>query len=138
MNRADLQRLSRMRQLEAQVLLNAGHFAGAYYLLGYAVECALKARLCKKVKHHDFPDRDLALKSFTHDLQALINTAELKTELDAEIKANPQFRLNWGVVAEWSESSRYATSITEVEARGLHVACTDRKNGILRWIKKRW
>jgi HEPN domain-containing protein len=30
------------------VLLEAGLYAGAYYLAGYAVECALKACIAKK------------------------------------------------------------------------------------------
>jgi hypothetical protein len=47
MNRNDLQNLSRLREKEAKVLLDNGCFAGAYYLLGYAVECALKACIAK-------------------------------------------------------------------------------------------
>jgi HEPN domain-containing protein len=43
MHRNDLMRLSRLRIREARVLLEAGEFPGAYYLAGYAVECALKA-----------------------------------------------------------------------------------------------
>ena len=43
MNRADFQRLADVRIDEAGVLLAAGRWSGAYYLAGYAVECALKA-----------------------------------------------------------------------------------------------
>jgi len=39
MNRVDLQKLSRIRVKEAKVLLDNGYFNGAYYLLGYSVEC---------------------------------------------------------------------------------------------------
>ena len=60
MTRSDLQLLSRMRQREARVLLVNNHFAGAYYLTGYAVECALKAAVAKQVHRHDFPDKKLA------------------------------------------------------------------------------
>jgi HEPN domain-containing protein len=43
LNRRDFQELALVRLNEAKVLLDAGHFDGAYYLAGYAVECALKA-----------------------------------------------------------------------------------------------
>ena len=43
MNRSELQRLSNERIEDAQALLAASRWAGAYYLAGYAVECALKA-----------------------------------------------------------------------------------------------
>jgi len=41
-NRKDLQNLARMRLAEANALLTAGLPDGAYYLAGYAVECALR------------------------------------------------------------------------------------------------
>jgi len=44
MNRADFQQLADERISEAAVLLAASKFSGAYYLAGYAVECALKGR----------------------------------------------------------------------------------------------
>ena len=43
MNRRDLQELTRIRAVEAGTLLDQGMYDGAYYLSGYAVECALKA-----------------------------------------------------------------------------------------------
>lgn len=44
MNRADLQTLSDLRLADGEALLQAGRFAGAYYMLGYAVECATQGR----------------------------------------------------------------------------------------------
>lgn len=43
MNREDFQRVSEIRLRESRALLAAGFPEGAYYLAGYAVECALKA-----------------------------------------------------------------------------------------------
>ncbi len=39
----DFQSFSRIRVNEAKALLHLKHYSGAYYLAGYAVECALKA-----------------------------------------------------------------------------------------------
>jgi hypothetical protein len=47
MNRNDFQKISRLRVKEAKALLDNGYPAGAYYLMGYAVECALKACIAK-------------------------------------------------------------------------------------------
>ena len=43
MNRNEFQELAEVRIGEAGVLLAGGKSDGAYYLAGYAVECALKA-----------------------------------------------------------------------------------------------
>jgi hypothetical protein len=42
-NRSDFQKLAMDRIADAKALLAAKRWAGAYYLAGYAVECALKA-----------------------------------------------------------------------------------------------
>ena len=55
MNRKDFQRLSALRLKEAKALL--GYFHGAYYLTGYAAECALKACIAKRTQKYNFPDK---------------------------------------------------------------------------------
>jgi len=54
-NRTDLQLLAETRLDEAQALLIASRWSGAYYLVGYAVECAFKACIAKSTKQDDFP-----------------------------------------------------------------------------------
>jgi HEPN domain-containing protein len=48
MNRSDFHRLTEIRIKEAKVLLDRKCYEGAYYLAGYAVECALKACIAKE------------------------------------------------------------------------------------------
>ena len=49
MNRSELQQLAEIRLRDAKALLVTGeNDAGAYYMAGYAVECALKAVIAKK------------------------------------------------------------------------------------------
>jgi HEPN domain-containing protein len=55
MNRGELRQLAETRLAEAQILLRAGMWSGAYYLVGYAVECGLKACIAKGTKQDDFP-----------------------------------------------------------------------------------
>lgn len=135
MNRIDLQQLAEDRVLDAEALLNAGRWSGAYYLAGYAVECALKACIAKQTNQHDFPDKNTAQRAFTHDLGDLIQLAGLKDQL--QLDATPGLDLNWQFVKDWNERSRYSSK-SEDQARGLFVALTDPTNGVLPWIKCRW
>lgn len=138
MNRSEFKKVSHTRVEEALALLNAGHYPGAYYLIGYAIECALKACVAKQVKRYDFPDKKLANEAFVHDLEKLVRVAGLAPAFERDRKANRALDLNWAVVKDWSETSRYELGITEAQARDLYTACTEPKNGILPWIKKRW
>jgi HEPN domain-containing protein len=88
MNRADLQKLSNMRIREAKILFAAGEHSGAYYLAGYAVECALKACIARGVQRYDFPDKSLAQESYSHDLVRLVKLADLDSELTSSTGAN--------------------------------------------------
>jgi HEPN domain-containing protein len=107
MNRSDLQKLSNARIREAKVLFAAGEYSGAYYLAGYAVECALKACFAKNVKRYDFPEKGRTDRVFIHDLNALLNHAGLKDEMDADTKENAGLAASWEEVLKWSEASRY-------------------------------
>lgn len=138
MNRNSLQRISRLRVREAGILLKNGCFSGAYYLLGYAIECAFKACIAKQIKRYDFPDRKLINDSYTHDLEKLLGVSGLKVEYQKEIQSNPGLEINWAIVKDWSEQSRYSTDISETMARDFYSAVTARKNGVLTWLRKWW
>lgn len=143
MNRSDFQRLTELRIKETRVLLDAGFYEGAYYLAGYAVECALKACIAKKTRAYDFPDKNLALESYKHDLLPLRKTAGLESEFLQEVDpekpgANKELKKNWLIVERWSEKSRYETKIAKQDAEDLHSAIIDPRNGVLQWLKKRW
>lgn len=137
MNRKVFQELARIRIQEARTLLDAGHYPGAYYLIGYAVECALKACISKQVKRYDFPDKKFIADAHTHKLEALIGLAGLSLDLRRDRDAEPNLDANWLVVKDWKESFRYDSGITRQQAHDLFFACTGR-NGILSWIKRRW
>jgi HEPN domain-containing protein len=135
--RKDLKGLALARLREAKVLLANGEYSGAYYLAGYAVECALKACIAKQTKHHEFPDKKRAVKSWDHNLEALVGVAELQASLQAESKSNPKFSANWDVVKDWSETSRYKTW-NQQDAQDLIQAISENKHGVLPWLKHHW
>jgi HEPN domain-containing protein len=137
LNCIDFQNISEIRIRESKALLDAGFPDGAYYLAGYAVECALKACIAKRTLKHDFPDKDLANKSHTHDLGKLMQLAELKDELDHAAQVNSPLEANRTIVQSWSETSRYQRKTVQ-EATELILAIEDREGGLLPWIMQRW
>lgn len=130
MNRIDLQNLTSIRLQEAKVLLDNGLYDGAYYLCGYAIECALKACIAKNVKKYDFPDKRVVVDSHTHELSKLIKVAGLSLELENKSNDNQAFKLNWQVVRDWSEVSRYKRN-SQLEAEDICSVVIHRKNGIM-------
>jgi HEPN domain-containing protein len=139
LNPTDLRQLAEDRVLDAEALLNSGRWSGAYYLAGYAIECAFKACVAKKTNLHDFPDKLVAHQAFTHDLVALLSLAGLKLQLqlDTTPVTNPALAANWQHVKNWDEKARYQQK-TEAEARQLHDAVTHISDGVLPWIKRHW
>jgi HEPN domain-containing protein len=138
MNRKDLQRISRLRVREARILLKEGYYSGAYYLLGYAIECALKACIAKQIRRHDFPDRKLINDSYTHNLETLLKLSGLKTELENAFQSNPSLELNWTIVKDWGIDSRYSDKTSKTTAQDFYSAVTARKSGVLSWLKGWW
>jgi hypothetical protein len=137
MNRADFQRLAMTRLDEAGALLAAGKWAGAYYLAGYAVECALKASIAKQTRAYDFPDRTTVIDSYTHDLVKLVKVAGLEQQLQSDTQADLLFAVNWATVKDWSEQSRYDLA-SQAAAESLNEALQDRRHGVMRWLRRHW
>ena len=137
LNRELLRQLSEQHLANAHVLLEQRRWPGAYYLAGYSVECALKACIAKLTKVHDFPHKD-SPKAFTHRLDVLVGLAELEQARIDKAKSSLDFKLNWAVILEWSEESRYDLSAGDREARNLIHAISDNQEGVLPWIKLHW
>ena len=136
LTRRDFQRLAGLRAKEAGNLARNRCEEGAYYLAGYAVECALKACIAKKTRRHEFPPDWVYVKSlYVHDLESLLKKADLKEHLDEDIKKNKALNLNWFAVKDWNESKRYETS--GLKGKVLYEAVTGSDGG-LPWIKQRW
>lgn len=134
--RRDFRILAELRAEEARVLLRSRRQLGAYYLAGYAVECALKACIAKQRKRFEFPPkRSIVERMYSHNLDSLLDAADLKAQLEKEIAANPDFAANWNTVRDWTSESRYETS--GLNGKELYNAVTG-PNGVLPWIRLRW
>jgi HEPN domain-containing protein len=143
MNRNDFQQLSELRLKEAKALLAAGFPEGAYYLAGYAVECALKACIARKTQEFDFPEKKRVNDSHTHDLGKLLVLAGLSEDLQLGFTANARMEMYWGIVRDWSEESRYemfqGSEAERIQLATLMIqAIGAQYGGVMQWIKQRW
>ncbi len=137
MNRSNLQKISGVRLQEARSLFTSGFYSGAYYLSGYAVECALKAVIAKSTLRFEFPDLDRVKRSYMHSLTDLFKVAELLNDFQIARHQNAGLQASWDIVKDWSEQSRYEVW-SQAEADAIIDAVRKPKNGVLPWIKLRW
>ena len=103
---ADLHRTAREYLRAAKLLRTRSSYDAAVYLCGYAVEIALKARICKTLKWTDgFPESasEFRLKANlkTHDLEALLSFTAVQD------KIKPAHLRAWSLVNEWTPEQRY-------------------------------
>ncbi len=138
LDRRKLCRLADRYARDAETLLKNRRWSSAYYLSGYAIECALKACIAKKFRRHEFPNLDTVRKSYTHDLGDLLRTAGLASALEERKKRTDRFGKYWEqVVKKWRETSRYEQP-TKALAEELIRAVSDTREGVLPWIKLHW
>ncbi len=138
MNRTDFQQLADLRLREAEVLLREGCYDGAYYLLGYVVECAFKACIAKQTREHDFPpDRRAVEAIYKHGPTDLLKASSLEGKHQEARLASNVFDANWKVVQVWSEQSRYQQGKSEQEVKDFFSAIIG-DEGVLPWLKNYW
>ena len=102
------------------------------------MECALKACVAKQIKEHDFPDRQLVLDSYTHNLEQLLRISGVKPQFDSRMKGDRSFEVNWTTIKDRTEAARYDNNVPEIKVRDLLNAVTDATTGVLTWLKTVW
>jgi HEPN domain-containing protein len=104
-SRNELRRIARARLKDAEALYAAGRYDGALYLCGYAVELALKARICRTLKWDEFPSSPKEFASYqsfrTHSLLVLLALSGV------ERKVRARHVVEWSAVTVWNAESRY-------------------------------
>lgn len=102
---ASLRAIAKARLRDAQVLLQAKRYDGAFYLCGYAVELALKARICRTLRWSGFPETGQDFKGLqsikTHDLEILLRFSGI------EDRIRRKYLTEWSVLLDWNPEKRY-------------------------------
>jgi HEPN domain-containing protein len=138
MTRKDIQKLSRLRLQEADALYRAQLYDGCVYLAGYAVELALKARICRVLRVNEYPSGDLGKAFRVHSLDQLKVLAGLSPDID--VRKNKELFDNWSKAVAWNPEQRYESpgKYSAVEARAILDSLTGKPNGVFTWLLKRW
>jgi HEPN domain-containing protein len=135
-DRATFQQLAELRLTEARLLLANGSPSGAYYLAGYAIECAIKAIIAAGFRANEIPDKSRVNSIYTHNLKDLLSLADLKSPLEDDMNESSALRESWATISKWSEHARYEVWTSEAATTMLEaVGAADK--GLLQWLQKR-
>ena len=96
------------------------------------MEFALKVRIISQLMKSDScPNIKFVQDFYKHELSSLLKLAGLEDEKENDFK----FRLQWEIVKDWSEQSRYEFGKTGSEAQNLYSAI---EKEVLPWLKSRY
>lgn len=121
----ELQRLARSRLAEARVLYNNEKYDGAAYLCGYAMEAALKARICRTLRWNGYPDTRREFEGYqsfrTHDLVVLLSLTGIESRITTRHSAA------WTRIKGWNPEMRYRPigSVTQQDAFDMLIAAAE-------------
>jgi hypothetical protein len=105
LTQTELRRIARARLKDSEVLFRAKRYDGAVYLCGYAVETALKARICQTLRWDGYPSTRSEFQNYqsfrTHDLNVLLKLSGIESEI------RTRFLIEWSAVAVWDPEMRY-------------------------------
>jgi len=149
--KSELRKIAQARIKAAKILIDAGDFDYAGYTIGFVLECALKAVICKKLDLKSYPADDGGVSKNirsifkTHDLDILQMLAGLSNKF-TNTGTNPFFT-TWSASTQdyilpgnkqWIDM-RYQTNYwTEAQVKSVYNALTNKPYGILVYLRKRW
>ncbi len=144
-NHKELKKISKSRMRASEILIKHKDYDGAYYLMGYALERALKAIICKRLNLSQYPDKYRGDKGDsqekvnifkTHNFDILLTLSGL--ESDFTLIAPERRAENWSECTKWNTQIRYEPVGTrsEADAKRMYEALIEKPEGIITWIKK--
>lgn len=134
-DRDTFRQLAELRLTEAKLPYANGLASGAYYLAGYAVECALKAVIAAGFRANEIPDKSPVNNIYTYNLKDLLNLAGLKSSLENDMNEVSELRESWATISKWSEHARYQIWTSGAATTMLEAVGADK--GLLQWLLKR-
>lgn len=116
---SELKEIAQARIKDSEILLDNKRYDGAIYLCGYAIEIALKARICKILKWPKFPSTQKDFQNYTtfktHNLDVLLSLSGV------EAKIKKSYFADWSNIAQWDPEIRYKPigSATKIETESM-------------------
>lgn len=115
-SKSEIIRIAKARLSDSKILFEARRFDGAAYICGYAVELALKYRICKTLKWDGFPSTNSEFNEFrsfkTHNLNVLLSLSGV------EGRIKTMYFTEWSAISIWNPEVRYYNigTVSEKEA----------------------
>ena len=145
----EIRTLAHLRLDEAQVLATSGHLEGAFYLAGYGIELALKARIAERLglpwlfdeKGTSPNDQFTGLGELrkllkTHNLILLLAVSGLKPAYEQKRQTESGFLKYKQLIESWNEGLRYQlpepVNTMDVQSFLNFLTAPD---GLLQWIE---
>jgi len=101
----ELRRMAEARFQDARALSVAERYDAAMYLCGYAIELALKARICETLGWSWFPSQSAEFQDYrslqTHNLPVLLEFSGTK------LRVNSDYPAAWEAAKQWNSGWRY-------------------------------
>lgn len=117
----------------ARELEKAEQFDLAYYLGGYAAECAMKALICRSIPANTFPPKNTSSTHYVHKIETLLGTAGLQKILEFEQSKDGNLKVAFQIIKDWEPDSRYET------AKKAKKECQDFLDSVevfIKWLEK--
>lgn len=145
-NLQDFKKMTGARLKTVNILIKAGDWDAAAYMMGYVLEYGLKGMICSKLKLSKYPDDhkqgDISKYFRTHQFSPLLLISGLNDLFTTN--GDKQAMQNWSdftleYLGEWP-SMRYDPnrSWNETKVKKLYANLTSKPFGILTIIKKKW
>ena len=103
----ELQKLSRDRLDDAMVLYESNRIDWAIYTCGYAVELALKKKICETLKWSGYPNTEKEFGKLKclkiHHLDTLLHLSGVESQI-LEVLGFA----TWSIIASWEPEMRYS------------------------------
>ena len=122
---AELRKTAREHLRLAGILHKNRAYDGAVYHCGYAVEIALKTRICRTLRWAGFPSSGREFQNFkslqAHNLETLLTFSGVESRITSALN------LEWSQVVEWTPEQRYDSVGTQTDiSSGTMIAATRR------------
>ncbi|MFC0185846.1 HEPN domain-containing protein [Pseudarcicella hirudinis] len=149
-NPTEIKKIAKQRLQEAKILYMNGMCDGAFYLAGYSVELALKAKICERLGIPNlFDETDSNANSIkgigeirktlkTHNLFILLIFSGLKVKFDNDKATNKDLaKANSLLFNAWDENARYKPCghMLDQDVKKLMILLLD-ASGIITWIEQ--
>lgn len=85
LTRAELLKIAEARLKDAEVLFHSKRYDGAIYLCGYAVEVALKARICSTLHWYGYPMTSNEFKNVASEAVGVMECASTAHKVACEM-----------------------------------------------------